>query len=542
MSTTVYSGNSFVIIIFVAIIISLILFFMSKRPMAQKIVISIIPIVISLCIVKLISLANEKLDGSSKTIFENTKACNETSHDLNKNNLVANDSDFEEFSTLFENISVYEHLFEYSSADSSAYQTLLVKLLAAPSDITPLYYFFYEKHVDIVTASNGQFKDSPGSQLDPLSKFGGFHMYGKVNADEIDWIIKNVFGVTPNRDNATIIMENECHVYYYENYYYFMAYEGGFIGGSYEIRNKEVDSNNVYTIEIDYFYVGNDPEYEGTYKIVCALKNIDGKRQWTFSSIEKIEKEEKNTQSTTATTSKKETTTKKTNKTVTVKEVTKNKEWYSDDGKLLARVGCTYPKITIVGNKSASDKINNYISNSSFYHHVLDCNINKCFTEEYGNELKKDYKNLLSKGSYSWTDGDAENIRYSIRVEYYNDKYISLCCLNFVKPFTAFTSTNSVNGLVFDINTGELLSFSDMFNSRNKFIDIINSYLNKNHSETMNNRFEFTGDSDYTGRPNWLLSEEGLVVYNNEFGTSQVPQYKIPYSLVGPYLKDEYSE
>lgn len=65
MRTSIYSGNSFVIIISVAVIISLILFFMSKRPMTQKIVISIIPIVISLCFVKLILLAKENSENSS---------------------------------------------------------------------------------------------------------------------------------------------------------------------------------------------------------------------------------------------------------------------------------------------------------------------------------------------------------------------------------------------------------------------------------------------------------------------------------------------
>ena len=357
MSTSIYSGNSFVIIIFVAIIISLILFFMSKRPMAQKIVISIIPIVISLCIVKLISLANEKLDGSSKTIFENTKACNETSHDLNKNNLVANNSDFEKLCTLLENFSMFGTPFEFSSSDPSAYQTLLENLLEYCTGTT-LYTYIYGKEAEYVNASDGLFKNSPKAQRDPLDKFGEFGCYGKVNADEIDWIIRNVFGVTPDRNNATIFNGNGCCAYYHNNYYYFACVGSEFEFGNHIIKNKSVTSDNVYTIEIDVNVISYDEisTYCGSCKIVCALKNIDGKRQWTFSSIEKIEKEERNTQSTTATTSKKETTTKKT----TTKKVTTTKATTLQNESNSSKIFNAY-KITLKGNqKRYNGKYNQY--------------------------------------------------------------------------------------------------------------------------------------------------------------------------------------
>ena len=51
------------------------------------------------------------------------------------------------------------------------------------------------------------------------------------------------------------------------------------------IKTKKIDSNNIYTIEYDLISYDYDSTYEGTYKIVCELKNIDGKKQWSFQHI-----------------------------------------------------------------------------------------------------------------------------------------------------------------------------------------------------------------------------------------------------------------
>ncbi len=198
--------------------------------------------------------------------------------------LIADEDDFEELTLLLKNIDICGYPFEYSATDPQAYETVLSEMLG-PYTTVPLYEYIYGKEAVYVDATNGCFKDSPEAEHDPLNKFGDFYRYGKVLADEIDWIIKNVFNISPDRLNATIMNGENCLVYYFENYYYFSCGDGGDVGVYPVIKNKSVDANNIYTIKYDLISKGDNLTYEGTFEIVCELKSISGKRQWSFTSI-----------------------------------------------------------------------------------------------------------------------------------------------------------------------------------------------------------------------------------------------------------------
>ena len=200
------------------------------------------------------------------------------------NNLVANDNDFNELVSLLKNIDFCGYPFEYSSSSSDAYINILSELLG-PYTGVPLYRHIYGKEETYVNAPDGLLAHLPESKRDPQNCFGEGYRYGKISADEIDWIIKNVFNVEPDRNKATVQGGENCSVYYFDNYYYFSCGDGGDVVVYPVITNKKVNSDNSYDIEYDLISSADNTTREGSYKVVCKLKNINNKRQWTLISI-----------------------------------------------------------------------------------------------------------------------------------------------------------------------------------------------------------------------------------------------------------------
>lgn len=203
---------------------------------------------------------------------------------LTNDNLIADEDDFNNFVSLLKNIKSLGYLFEYSSYDSNAYRIVLSELFG-PYTETPLYSYMFNKKAEYFDALDGTFENSQTAECDPLNKFGKFYRYGKLPADEIDWLIKNIFSATPNRNDSTIMDGEECQLYYYENCYYFACGDGGGLGVYPVIKTKHADENNRYTIECDLISCDDNATYEGTYEILCELKNIEGNRRWSLLSI-----------------------------------------------------------------------------------------------------------------------------------------------------------------------------------------------------------------------------------------------------------------
>lgn len=227
-------------------------------------------------------------DSKKINLPDKTEVANDDN--VNKENLVADESDFTELTKLIEKTNGLWGSFEYSYDVSNAYQMVLSELFRPYGGIS-LYTYFYNKEPEYFYASNFIFEESPESERDPLQKFGKHYEYAQVSAEEIDWLIQNIFNVKPNRNDATIIKDGECDSYYYDGNYYYSCGDGGDCGNHPVIADYQKDSNNVYTVKFDLITNDDNHTYECSQTVVCTLKNIEGKKQWSFLSIEMIDSE-----------------------------------------------------------------------------------------------------------------------------------------------------------------------------------------------------------------------------------------------------------
>lgn len=140
------------------------------------------------------------------------------------------------------------------------------------------YYFGEIRSIEYSNKADpkGRFKVNPGEERD-----NNTGCYFKYNADKVDWIMKNIFNITPNRNCKFSDSRN----YYYDGYYY-IAENSGYGGGdySYRVKNHKQLSDGKYEIYLEIMYAG-DKEVDDAGKMVAALKNVDGKRVWSFYSM-----------------------------------------------------------------------------------------------------------------------------------------------------------------------------------------------------------------------------------------------------------------
>ena len=96
----------------------------------------------------------------------------------------------------------------------------------------------------------------------------------KINGENLDWIIENIFHISPSHDNL------KNNKYYEDGYYYIPCGDAGQIIPDVSIEKYEPIENGAYDIELLYYYDYDDPEYNDYEKmeITAELKEIDGKR------------------------------------------------------------------------------------------------------------------------------------------------------------------------------------------------------------------------------------------------------------------------
>ncbi len=256
-------------------------------------VLLIIPIVAVLCILitAIFVVVNSGIkttpNENSTSSLSTTTTQDNSNDDTSNKNLEATASDFDNLTELLENLSYCSRSFEYSSESSDAYTTILDKFFGWTGTPT-LYMYLYQKEPDVIYSTEGCIEDLPEEQRDPLGYFNQYFAYGKVSADETDWIIENVFNVTVDHDKALICYEhiNEPYIYYHNGYYYFASGDGGDVYLEPSIVSKSNTPDYTYTVT--YNLISPIAEDNEKYEAVCALKEIDGKRQWTFTSLTKI--------------------------------------------------------------------------------------------------------------------------------------------------------------------------------------------------------------------------------------------------------------
>ena len=205
--------------------------------------------------------------------------------------LPATDEDFKELEKMMTEFDFLPGIFEYSSSDPDALETVMDNIMSMI--FTSRLYLYYFPDSEEIFYCGESFKNNPESEHDPLNYFADHFKYAKIPADNMDWLIKNVFNVTPDR---TVKIKdrndnNKIRVYCYDGYYYSACGEGGDLSGKAHIINKEYDEYWNYVIDINLAYDEYETYYDmGTYRVICHLSYIDGKRQWTFTSIKQTDK------------------------------------------------------------------------------------------------------------------------------------------------------------------------------------------------------------------------------------------------------------
>ena len=181
--------------------------------------------------------------------------------------LAATESDWKAFVNDMEAHLTYNGKYNYISDD--AYEIVLSEYGA------PIIHGHYFE-----TEPKSGFKD------DPLGYFD--YEYLVFDADEIDWIITNIYNQTPDHS-----LKNKGQYYYNGKYYAAFSPSGPPV--SYlDIAGKTRQADGSYIITLKEFshdigYSEEDEIIDGTlstYIIKAALKNVDGKRYWSLYSIE----------------------------------------------------------------------------------------------------------------------------------------------------------------------------------------------------------------------------------------------------------------
>ncbi len=139
---------------------------------------------------------------------------------------------------------------------------------------------------------------------DPEHKFENDPGYIKFRADQVDFVLKEIFCVEPDRAKTSEDFDIESYddmfrYYYYDGYYYYCYDEGGGGDNPPEVIDYTRQSDGSYIVKLssyheeyvtDYLTGEIDEDYIYTiYEASVALKELDGKRVWSFSYIKPVE-------------------------------------------------------------------------------------------------------------------------------------------------------------------------------------------------------------------------------------------------------------
>lgn len=187
-------------------------------------------------------------------LFDTVSAANEY--------LVATDEDWEQLSDEMETLLTVMSFYDYENVD--AYSKIM------PSTLTDFVYYCYFQKDTAFESGN-----------DPLGYFENSG-YCVFDADEIDWIVSNVFNQSPNHDL------NTYDRYYYNGNYYAAFYGSGVPFIEVSVKDYKRKSDSSYIIKVEEKFIPEYEEAEPTYSDVyidACLKNVDGKRVWSYFYI-----------------------------------------------------------------------------------------------------------------------------------------------------------------------------------------------------------------------------------------------------------------
>lgn len=228
---------------------------------------------------------------TSKAVIEKT-----TKNKNNNGYLTATDSDFKDF--LGEAQLIYQYNYdstEYNSSSSDAYEYAITSTYNVWGNVYEYCSKKYgwsgsKQHI----TPNWEYNNGKGTITydtpDPLHRINGICGYSKIEASKIDWVLKNVFNVTPDHSMDSSKLKKEENdwfdFYYYNGYYYICGSQGGDAYPTLKIASSEQISDGSYKITVNVVntYEGNKIEKRLTFK--TALRKVDGNKVWTIFSIE----------------------------------------------------------------------------------------------------------------------------------------------------------------------------------------------------------------------------------------------------------------
>ncbi|MBQ2903377.1 MAG: RNA polymerase sigma factor [Clostridia bacterium] len=186
-------------------------------------------------------------------------------------NLTAGDADFDkltDFMGILLKISSNYNSAAYGSTNDAYDIVLDVSFGSA------VYCYFFDEST--ITVNH---KDK-----DPLGKLSSNYSDGYIvfPADNVDWIIKNIFCTIPDRKVQS------DHYYYYDGCYYKNIGDRGDYSRYFETVEKKKDSEGIYTIKLRYeakLFEEDPAEYAGMLTVKAALRETDGKRYWSLYSM-----------------------------------------------------------------------------------------------------------------------------------------------------------------------------------------------------------------------------------------------------------------
>lgn len=116
-------------------------------------------------------------------------------------------------------------------------------------------------------------------EKDPKGEFP-FEYHYKYPETSVDWIIKNVYNVTPDH-NLYVSNGSFVYMYYYEGYYYMCPVEKGFVRDYPEVIETKVNGDGICEIRLQ-AWMFDQYEY---IDVVAEFKEVDGKRIWSIHKI-----------------------------------------------------------------------------------------------------------------------------------------------------------------------------------------------------------------------------------------------------------------
>ncbi len=263
---------------------------MSKLTSTQKIIALVVAVLaiiaIVFCIFKFTSkdentdkpvneeITTQEITDSKDNITEEkvTKETTEKSTKKTNKNLKATDSDFKILTDFLADFMNYTDEYDYKSSDAK--ETAFTSLMCSHFT-SAVYRNFFNDYKEIYEYG------------DPLGRFTigkGFSSYFVFPGKSMDWIISNVFNLTPDHN-----YKNDWAYYKDGNYYVGLIPSGGDFYELSVTKSTQI-KDNLYEIIIkcDYYCMGDEYPTVYNYKVTAELCSYNEKRYWSLYKFSEI--------------------------------------------------------------------------------------------------------------------------------------------------------------------------------------------------------------------------------------------------------------